>query len=309
MSVSATPPTGSVPDPAVASRYGEVYDRGYKHYDGPRLGRRHAFGALITYSIKRALGIKKSWTAKIIPIIVYVSAIIPIVVSIGIKAFFPAGTPIGYSGLMGLLFGVQGLFVATIAPEMLCGDRRENVLSLYFSRAIKRYDYLLAKLAATGILTLTISCLPAVIYWLGLQLLADHPLAALKDNAGDLGRIIVAGSLIALYLGALGLVVSSFTGRKSVAVAVIIVGFGITTGLALTLANVVTSLTVKQYVRFLSPADTVAALATRLFEPNVDYSSDSIWGQYLPLWQYAAGMVGIVVVCCAVMAWRYRPED
>src|SRR5215217_9117311 len=53
------------------SRYGEIFDRGYKHYDGPRLGRRGAFFALIRYSMKRALGIKKSWTAKIIPIFLY----------------------------------------------------------------------------------------------------------------------------------------------------------------------------------------------------------------------------------------------
>src|SRR5689334_13840217 len=52
--------------PVEGGRYGEVFDRGYKHYDGPRLGRNHARRALIGYSVKRAMGIKKSWTAKII---------------------------------------------------------------------------------------------------------------------------------------------------------------------------------------------------------------------------------------------------
>src|SRR4051794_5392192 len=63
---------------APPSRYGEVFDRGYARYDGPRLGRRGAYGALVLYSIKRALGIKKSWTAKIIPILLYSAAFVPV---------------------------------------------------------------------------------------------------------------------------------------------------------------------------------------------------------------------------------------
>src|SRR5690242_7467512 len=64
-------------------RYGEIFDRGYKHYDGPRLGRRQAFNALIRYSIQRAMGIKKKWTAKIIPIIIYVVAAGTVLILIG----------------------------------------------------------------------------------------------------------------------------------------------------------------------------------------------------------------------------------
>ena len=33
-----------------AQPYGEIYDLGYKHYDGKRLGRSHAIQALIIYS-------------------------------------------------------------------------------------------------------------------------------------------------------------------------------------------------------------------------------------------------------------------
>src|SRR4051812_43250595 len=59
--------------PVEGGRYGEVFDRGYKHYDGPRLGRQHARRALVGYSVKRAMGIKKSWTAKVIPIFLYIA--------------------------------------------------------------------------------------------------------------------------------------------------------------------------------------------------------------------------------------------
>ena len=87
-----------------------------------------------------------------------------------------------YWDFFGFIFLIEGIFVATIAPEMLCGDRRENVLSLYFSRAITRFDYLLAKLVAAAILTLTISLVPCILYWLGRQFLDDSPMSAIKDN-------------------------------------------------------------------------------------------------------------------------------
>lgn len=286
------------------ARRGEVFDRGYKHYEGERLGRRHAFAALVRYSMKRALGIKKGWGSKVIPIIVYVAVLIPVIVSIGIKGFLPSANIITYDALFGLIFAIEGIFVATITPEMLCGDRRENVLALYFSRAITRLDYLLAKLCAAAILTLTVSFLPAAFYWLGLQLLADHPLSAMKDNAGDLGKIAIAGVLIAFYLGSLGLMVSSFTGRKSVAVAIIIIGFLAISALAVALYVGLEGRSYRHYVLFLSPSDTARGLVLMLFG-QARRTRDIVYS----VWAYGGAMVATVVVALGVMIWRYVPED
>ncbi len=62
------------------ANYGEVFDRDYKHDEGRRLGRGHAVWALVRDSKKRAMGIKKRWTTKFMPIILYlvVVALIPI---------------------------------------------------------------------------------------------------------------------------------------------------------------------------------------------------------------------------------------
>ena len=97
--MNTTDITSRQPRPMTAepARRGEVFDRGYKHYDGERLGRKHAFTALIRYSMKRALGIKKGWGSKIIPIIVYVAVMIPVIVSIGIKGFVPSANIISYN--------------------------------------------------------------------------------------------------------------------------------------------------------------------------------------------------------------------
>ena len=60
--------------PATPRNYGEIFDRGYLHYDGPRLGIPAAIWALARYSMARAIGIRRPWTAKIIPFLIYALA-------------------------------------------------------------------------------------------------------------------------------------------------------------------------------------------------------------------------------------------
>jgi hypothetical protein len=303
-------PNLPVPSAAMAepSRYGEVFDRGYKHYDGPRLGRRGAFFALVRYSIKRAVGIKKSWTAKIIPILLYVAAFVPAIIYIGVSALVPDADIWEYPDFFVNIFVIEGIFVATITPEMLCGDRRENVLSLYFSRAIKRSDYILGKLAAAALLTVTISVLPAILLWIGSQLLDDSPLTAMKNNLDDLGKILIVGMAIAFYLGAIGLLISSFTGRKSIAVAVIMIGFGVATSLQIALRAAFEDNDNNRFFVFLSPATTAINFTESIFNSSTEPFPDFPVDNFTTL-EYFSGMAVIVIACILVMLWRYVPDE
>jgi ABC-2 type transport system permease protein len=298
----------SAPELAIAApepqRYGEVYDRGYKHYDGERLGRKHAFWALVCYSIQRALGLKKRWTAKIVPIIIYVVAAGSVLIMIGLEAFLDE-TTMNYAEFYVFIFATLGLFVATCAPEMLCSDRRENVLALYFSRAITRLDYVLAKLFAMAILTLTVSLVPHVLLWLFRQLIADNQAEAFKNSFDDLGKIVITGTLIAFYLGSIGLVISSFTKRKPIAIAIIIVGWVITESFIGIFTEAVQDRTWSKYLDLFSPLLCARDLAFSLLtEPSErEFEIPFEW------WWYAAAMLATIVIACAVMVWRYVPED
>lgn len=287
--------------------YGEVFDRGYKHYDGQRLGRGHAIWALTTYSMKRALGIKKGIGAKIIPILLYISVLVPAIAMIAIQGFVPQAIPVDYANYFAITFVMVGIFVATIAPEMLCGDRQENVLPLYFSRAITRMDYLLAKILATAILTLTMSLVPVIILWLGYQLLDDSPLIAMRDNLDDLGKIVIAGVLIAFYLGAIGLMISSFTGRKSVAVGVIVLGYLMSESIAnFVLYATQIDVVWKRLIVFLSPTTTVTGLVGKMWDVTTDPMTTEL-GLAAPI--YGAVMAAIILICFGVMYLRYVPNE
>jgi ABC-2 type transport system permease protein len=185
----------------------------------------------------------------------------------------------------------------------MSSDRHDQLLPLYFSRPIGRSSYVLAKLLATGLLTLSMSLLPAVVLWLGNGLLAPEPLAALRDSLDDLGRIIAAGTMIAFYLGAIGLLISSFTGRKSVAVGVIILGFVLSESLSLAISEALRDQPdLARWAVVLSPSRTIAALVGGLFgEPEL--SGD------VPLNTVLGVMAAVIAICCGVMFTWYQRRD
>jgi hypothetical protein len=160
----------------------------------------------------------------------------------------------------------------------------------------------LAKLLGTGLLTLTIALVPVVVLWLGNGLLSDEPLAAMREGLGDLGRIVVAGIAIAFYLGSIGLLISSFTGRKSVAVGVIILGFVLSESLAFAISEALRDQPdLARWAFVLSPALTIATMVNGLFG-NVEISADVSLGVVF------AVIAAVIGVCCLTMFAWYRRE-
>lgn len=289
------------------ARYGEIFDRGYMHYDGPRLGRRQAFRSLVLYSMNRAMGIRKPWTAKVLPFLLYVSATIPLIVMIGVNAVFPEADFASYTGYMQAIFVIVGIFVATTAPEMVCVDRQERTLPLYFSRAISRIDYVFAKIVAMTILTMTLSALPAIILWAGRQLLADSPGRAFRENLPDLWRLILIGGLIALMLGTGGLFVSSLTNRKGVAVTVITIGFLVVSAVALSLMTALDDQDWTRYAILASLGTMFNAVSLHLFHDETP--GDFVLRADFSLRFYIIYILGMVVLGTVLMVWRYSPRD
>lgn len=304
----------SVPTSEQDSRYGEVFDRGYAHYEGSRRGRRGAITSLIGYSMKRAMGIRKSWTAKVMPFILYVAATIPLIVMIGILAVFRSmgqvgdfGEFVSYSGYFGAIFGMLGLFVAICAPEMICVDRHERTLPLYFSRAINRGDYVFAKIIAMTLLAMTMTALPAALLWLGRQLTEDQARQAMMDNADDLGKVLILGALTSLMYGTIGLMISSFTNRKGVAIAIILIGFLVLAGVAHGLSAALQDYDWARWILLLDASVIVTALSNHFFN-DIDGNS---FIERLDVSQTEAIliMLGISLVAALVLRWRYAPRD
>ena len=139
----------------------------------------------------------------------------------------------------------------------------------------------MAKVVAMTLLTMTLSLVPAVILWLGRQLVDDSPWQAIRDNVGDLGRVILIGSLTALVLGTIGLALSSLTDRKVVAVIVILIGFLIFTAMGNIGYELLQDEEWSRYLILLSISDVFAAVSEHLFHDGQNWFAEQA---DLPLW-------------------------
>jgi ABC-2 type transport system permease protein len=223
-------------DAAAHEAEGYVYRRKYERFAGTRQGRARSYAAVIFHSWRRALGIRRKWTSKILPIILYAAAFIPVIGFISVPAIIGVeGFQFEVSSLFSTLTMILLVFAAAASPEMLCDDRRENVLPLYYSRGMTRWDYLAAKLLALTSIMLSVSLLPALLLFLGNTFLQDAPFQYLSSNWAELPRLIVTAILLSLFFAGIGLAVSSMTDRKGIASAIIIgfflAGTAIATGL------------------------------------------------------------------------------
>ena len=71
-----------MPEPA-ESAAGSIYDLGYRHYEGARLGRRHAVLSLYIHSLRGVFGFGRHTSSKIIPIGLTIVALLPAVIQLG----------------------------------------------------------------------------------------------------------------------------------------------------------------------------------------------------------------------------------
>ena len=303
---SAGPVPTTNPQP---ERYGEVFDRGYAHYDGPRLGRPQAIRSLIGYSMTRAMGILKSWTAKVLPFLLYVAVLIPVIAMIGIDALVPDFEFSSYTTYISWTMVVVGIFVAMTAPEMICVDRRERTLPLYFSRAITRTDYIGAKAVAITLLTTTMTLLPLAILWLGRQLSAGSVWSSIRNNIDDLGKIFFLGLLISLTFGIVALAVSSLTDRKAVAITIIFIGFIVLNAIAAVSMELLEEYDWSRYLVLLSFNSVFVAISNHLFDDLSLQSQPMIEQANLSLWVYTAWCLALIVLGMLFLRWRYSPRD
>lgn len=203
----------------------QVYDLRYQRYSGPREGRGRSRRAVFESGVRAVLGVGRGGRAKILPALLFVSAMAPAVVFIIILAFAGEGASDFIPGA-GDYYNVVGtvliLFAAVMAPELLIPDRRENILQLYFVRPLTPVDYLSMRFLAFFAITLALVYSGQIVLQAGLILASEAPLDYIRDNWGDGPRILLVGAAIALFTSIAPLAVAAFTTRRAYAAAFII---------------------------------------------------------------------------------------
>src|SRR5207342_3340849 len=91
------------------------------------------------------------------------------------------------------------VFAVVITPELLCPDRRDGTLSLYFATAVGRADYVVGKVLAAILPLLLVTVLPPAILYAGNVLFATRPLGYVQAHTHDIPRILASGIAVSLY--------------------------------------------------------------------------------------------------------------
>ena len=282
---------------------GTIYDIGYRRYDGPRLGRRGAIGAIVGAGLRAVFGLGRSGRSKILPWGSVILAVLPAVVAIAIRVL--AGDIIELYNYQNYLWEIGGLlpiFLAAQAPELAVNDMRQRVLPLYFSRPISRLDYVVAKLAALTIGLLALTLLPVLLLFLGRVLAAEDVVGALGDEIGFLPAILTNGLLHAVVLASIGLAICSLSGRRAYAAAAILAIFLVGSVMSTTLTELGNSL--ENVAPFVYPTSILDGTRQWLFGDAV--AGSPVSSADVPLVLYAVAAAVLLAVSWAVLALRYR---
>ena len=215
-----------------------IIDQGYRPYDGPRRGASGAVRSLAWHSVLRALGLRRTAWAKLLPIASVVIAYLPAAVFVGIAALVPARVrdqidvlPT-YHEYYGFITAAIVLFVALVGPEVLCTDRRNGMLGMYLASPLDRRTYLLAKVLAVVPVLALVTLGPPLLLLVGLTF-ADAGPASVTEFLIVLLRVAVSGVVISAPFAALSLAAASLTDRRAVAsagVILVLLASGITAG-------------------------------------------------------------------------------
>lgn len=208
---------------APGRRPARILDRGYRTYAGPRSGVWGAMATLWRHSAQRALGLRRSTWAKILPIASVAISYVPAIVFIGLVALLPEEDVVGielptYGEYFPFIQAAITLFIAFVGPEVLCTDRRTGMLGLYLASPLDRDSYLVAKALAVFSILCLVTVGPPLLMLVAYVIQGVGP----DGPAGvalALLRILVAGALLSLLYTSVSMGISSLTDRKAFATA------------------------------------------------------------------------------------------
>jgi ABC-2 type transport system permease protein len=211
-----------------------IHDIGYRHYDGPRLGRAYALRSLFVHNLRAAYGLGRPAKAKVMPFLLFGIMMLPAAGSVAVFAIVKEPDAlIRYSAYAVFLQPLIAIFLATQAPVIASRELRFHVVPLYFSRPLGRFDYVLAKYGSLTTALFILLATPVTLLYAGglvtreaakpepgeppppkLPGIGEHTLHYLGGLAGCV--------LFALVLAGIGLVVAAFTPRRGFGVAGVI---------------------------------------------------------------------------------------
>ncbi len=284
---------------------GVIHDIGFRHYDGPRLGRGWIVRSLLVETFRGAFGFGRSAKAKVMPWVLIGILLAPplifvlIIVLTGMKDL-----PVSYTQYFSSLQLIISLFIAGRAPYAVSRDLRHGVMPLYLSRPLKRDDYVFAKFGGMALAIFAILAAPETLLFVG-ALLAKLPVG---DQIAGYAQGLAMSVILALVLTGIGLVIAAFTPRRGLGVAAIITTLVVVSAIGGILWGLLTSMgndALGAYLSAVDPYNVVNGIATSWFSVEPNISAMSTLG-FMGGLVFTTLAVAIVWGSIAILRVRYR---
>lgn len=194
----------------------EIFDQGYRSYDGPRSGVGSSMRAVAVATIQRALGLRRKFRFKIVPLVTIFFSYVPALIYLGLAVLLPTELAGGlvpeYAGYFGLIGVMMVLMTSFVVPEVMGADRKTGLFGLYMASPLSRWHYLAAKFAAViGVLSL-VTLLPVVFQMTGYSFVGIGP-DGFVEVIKTLGKIVMSGFILSIFFALLGMAASTLTDR------------------------------------------------------------------------------------------------
>ncbi len=285
-----------------------IFDRGYRTYDGPRLGPRGARRAVFRDGIRRVLGLGRKARFKIFPWTLLSIALIAAAVFIGIywaigniQEGLQQQAPT-YGELFDFYSGISLLFIAFAGPQLLIPDRTKGVLSVYFSRPLTVGGYLTSKVGAFATVVGAIYIVPQLLLHLGLALIATEGfIPYLGDNIDILWKVPVTTAAFVALHGALIFGLSAVIDRTGIAAASFLGLLTAGGGIASRVAEA--SFPGARYVSLLALDQHPRIIRDYLFKDTVEYPAEQAGFE---VWASVIVIVALFVIALWFVKRRYK---
>jgi ABC-2 type transport system permease protein len=289
---------------------GTIYDLGYQRCAGTRLGRRHAVWALYRENLRGAFGLGRRAAAKIAPVSLVLIAVGPALLTIlGGYLAAQAGAKAQvtrHDEYYQLVILVLALYVAVVAPDVVGREQRNRSLTLYFTGAMSRADYVAAKFLALTSAMLLITLVPQLVLWVGNALvagIADSFGEYLRDNLHLIPPIFGTALLGSALIASIGAAVAAQTPHRGFATVAVVATFLLTTVFSAALVSIDSPIT--RLAIFLSPENLLQGATAWMFGVSPGEQSQLPTAGY-PLELYAPAALAVTVACYALFLWRYQ---
>jgi ABC-2 type transport system permease protein len=230
-----------VPVDVFADGEARILDRGFRHYQGPRL-RWQPLRTVVLHGIQRGLGFRRSTSAKVLPFIAVAIAFLPAIVMVGLAAMVRGAVTIElelptYSEYFSSISLAILMLTALVAPEVFGNDQRTGMLGIYLASPLTRTGYLVAKSLSVAAILLLITAGPQLLLLVAATVQGVGP-EDIVDWLVVFVRIIASGVVVSALLTAVSVAVTVVTNNKGMAIAGIAVLLLVVTGIASSMAEV-----------------------------------------------------------------------